>query len=310
MTEQTTERILVYGATGAQAGPVARRLLAAGHGVRVLTRDRAKAAALAALGADVAVGDMADPDDLGAASAGIDKVFLLVPFFVRDPTDTARYGRNAIDAAAAAGVRLVVWNPTGEILPDRIGNPALDARLDVLESLRASGLPHIVLQPTAYMENFLGPWTAPELAERDRFAYPITNAVRMQWVTQEDVAAFAVEALRRPELANLTLKLAGPERLSAEEIAERFGRALGRPIAFRPMPPREFGAILDGAFGPGAGAAAAGFYEAAAANPDLLSTDVDPAPALTALPIRPTTLEAWVRSHAAAFAPRPAVVPA
>lgn len=309
MTEQGNEPILVYGATGAQASPVARRLLEAGFGVRVLTRTPAKAAALAALGAEVAVGDMADPDDLRAASAGIDKVFLLVPFFVRDPADTVRYGRNAIDAARAAGVRLVVWNPTGEILPVRVGTPALDARLEVLEALQGSGLPHTVLQPTAYMENFLGPWTAPELAERDRFAYPITDQVRMQWVTQEDVAAFAVAALRRPERANLNLKLAGPERLSGEEIAERFGRALGRPISFRPMPPKEFGAVLDGAFGPGAGAAA-GFYEAAAANPDLLSTDVDLAPALAALPIRPTTLEEWVRAHAAAFAPRPVAVPA
>jgi uncharacterized protein YbjT (DUF2867 family) len=309
VTEQASGKILVYGASGAQASPVARRLLGAGFAVRVLTRTPANAAALAALGAEIAVGEMANPDDLRAASTGIDKVFLLVPFFVRDPADTVRHGRNAIEAAKAAGVRLVVWNPSGEILPVRTGNPALDGRSEVLEILERSGLPHIVLQPTAYMENFLGPWTAPELAARDTFAYPITDHVRMQWITQEDVAAFAVEALRRPELANLNLKLAGPERLTGEEIAARFGRALGRPIAFRPMPPREFGAVLDGAFGPGAGDAAVGFYEAAAENPALLSTDVDPTPALAALPIRPTTLEAWVRSHAAAFAPRPAAVP-
>ena len=157
------------------------------------------------------------------------------------------------------------------------------------------------------MENFLGPWTAPELAEKGTFAYPLTNEIRMQWITQEDVAAFAVEALARPELANLNLKIAGPERLNGQGIAERFGRALVRPIAFRPMLPREFGAILDRAIGPGAGEAAAGFYEAAAANPELLSTDVDLAPALAKLPIRPTPLEEWVVRHAAAFAERAAV---
>jgi uncharacterized protein YbjT (DUF2867 family) len=307
MAEARNETVLVYGATGMQAGPVARRLLEAGYGVRVLSRDPAKAEAPRARGATVVEGDMGDPASLRAASEGVDKVFLLVPFFVRDPADTVRYGRNAIEAARAAGVRLLVWNPSGEIVAVRTGNPSLDARAELLGVLEASGLPHIVLQPTAYMENFLGPWTAPELAERGTFAYPITNDIRMQWITQEDVAAFAVEAFDRPELASLNLKIAGPERLNGEGIAERFGRALGRPIAFRPMPPREFGAILDRAIGPGAGDAAAGFYEAAAANPELLSTAVDLAPALEKLPIRPTPLEEWVARHAAAFAERAAV---
>ncbi|MDP9366476.1 MAG: NmrA family NAD(P)-binding protein [Chloroflexota bacterium] len=157
MTEGRNGTVLVYGATGAQSGPVARRLLEAGHGVRVLTRDATKATALRDRGADVVEGDMSDPAAMRAATEGVDKVFLLVPFFVRDPADTVRYGRNAIEAARAAGVRLVVWNPSGEIVPVQTGNPSLDARSELLGLLQASGLPHIVLQPTAYMENFLGP---------------------------------------------------------------------------------------------------------------------------------------------------------
>ena len=291
--------VLVYGATGAQARPVARRLLEDGRTVRVLTRNPAKAGDLRELGAEVVAGDFNDPESLRAASAGMDGVFLLVPFL--DPQ--ADYGRAAIDAAGAAGVRLVVWNPTGTVLPERTGNPGLDVRLDILDHLQASGLPHIVIQPTAYMENLLGPWTAPEIASQDVFAYPTPIEVVMQWVTHEDVAAFVVESFRRPHLANLLVQVAGPERLNGADIAERFSRALGRPITFRPMPPREFGAHFDTLIGPGAGDNVAAAYEAVYENPALLSTDVDLEHALAALPITPTTLEAWIRRNAAAYRP-------
>jgi uncharacterized protein YbjT (DUF2867 family) len=289
----------VYGATGQQARPVARRLVEGGFTVRVVTRDPAKATDLTDLGAEVVAADLGDPAALRAASEGMDGVFLLVPFF--DPRP--EYGRNAVDAAKAAGVRLIVWNPTGAVLPVRTGNPGLDVRLDILEHLQGSGVPHIVLQPTAYMENFLGPWTAPEVASDDVFAYPTPIEVVMQWVTHEDVAAFAVEAFRRPELADLVLQVAGPERLDGNDVAERFSRALGRSITFRPMPPKEFGAHFDTLIGPGAGDGVAAAYEAVYDNPAMLSTDVDLPHALSLLPITPTPLEEWITRHAAAFRP-------
>jgi uncharacterized protein YbjT (DUF2867 family) len=294
---QTIDRVLVYGATGAQARPVARRLLEGGVAVRVATRDPARAEDLRALGAEVVTADFTDPDSLRAASEGVDGVFLLVPFLDPQPD----HGRNAIDAAAKAGVRLLVWNPTGTILPQRTGNPGMDVRYDVFEHLRSSGVPHVVLQPTGYMENFLGPWTAPEIARDDVFAYPVPVEVQMQLVSHEDVAAFAVEAFRRPELADLVLEVSGPERLDPVQLAERFSRALGRTITFRQMPPREFGAHFDTMLGPGAGDDVVAAYESIAENPRILTTDVDLDVALARLPITPTPFEEWVRRNAAAF---------
>lgn len=295
----TISKILVYGATGAQARPVARHLLESGRHVRVLTRNPEKAEDLRDLGAEIVIGDFTDRDSLRRASNGVDGVFLLVPFF--DPQ--AQHGYNAIDAAREAGARLVVWNATGTIPPVRTGNPGLDVRFDILEHLRASGLPHIALQPTAYMENFLGPWTAPEAAAKNSFAYPISSDARVQFISHDDAARFAVAAFERPELADAAYEICGPERLGGEAIAERLTRALRRPISFRPMPPSEFGAILDSAYGPGAGADAMAFYEAALADPSLITTNIDVAPVLAALPIEPTSLETWARNHARAFSP-------
>jgi len=289
------QSVLVYGATGDQARPVVRRLLESGRTVRALTRNPAKAADLKAWGADVVLGDFEDPASLEAASRGMDGVFLLVPFF--DPR--LAHAEHAIAAARAANIRLIVWNPTGSIPPAATGNPALDVRMEIRDALRSSGLPVVTVTPTAYLENFLGPWTQPELARSDTFAYPLPPTARVQFVSQEDVAAYSVAAFDRPELAGQEIEIAGPERLAGDEIADRLSRGLGRAVTFRSMPPAEFGAHLDRLFGPGAGAGATAFYEAAFENPQLISTQVDHGLALARLPIAPLTLEAWSRERAA-----------
>ena len=296
----TNQNVLVYGATGSQAKPVAKKLLDAGHSVRVVTRDPGKAEDLQQAGAEVVQGDMGNLETLKEASSGMDAVFLLVPFFTQNPTDGVTYGRNAIDAAKAAGVKLLVWNASGEIPPQRSGNPGFDLRIDILEHLQASGLPHVVLQPTAYMENFLGPWTRAEVAEEDTFAYPTPDAVQMQWVATDDVASFAVYALEHPDLADLNVKVCGPERLNGTEVAKRFSRGLERDVTFRAMPAAEFGEKIDAVF-PGMGEAAAQGYAMAYEHPEMFSSNVDLDAALEKMPVELTSLETWVRQHAEAF---------
>jgi NAD(P)H dehydrogenase (quinone) len=288
--------ILVYGATGVQGKPVARQLLAAGYRVRVLVRKADTAADLRDMGAEVVIGDMADLESLHRASAGMDGMFLLVPFF--DP-QTA-YGINAIRAARAAGIRRIVWNTSGTIMPVETGNPGVDMRRLILAELEASGIDYAALQPTIYMENLLGPWTAPEVASGARVAYPIPNTVRLQWISHEDAAAYCVAAFGPDQGGKHSIEICGPEILTGTDMAQAFTRALGRPISFRPMPPREFGDIMDRVLG-GGGNEVTAFYDAVYANPDILSSRVD-YPALAArLRIVPTPMEAFVRRNAGAF---------
>ena len=291
---------MVYGATGSQGSPVARRLLEEGTRVRVLTRNPEKAAPLQEVGAEIFEGDMGDVESLRAASEGVEAVFLLVPAFVESPEDGIRYGKNAIDAAREAGIEILAWNTGGTIPSEPTGNPGFDLRLDVLRHLQESGVPHVVLQPTTYMENLLGPWTAPEVVQKDTFAYPTPNEVGMQWVATEDVAAFAVEAIRNPGVANANFEVCGPERLHGEDVAERFGAALGREVSFRPMPPEEFGGIIDQAF-PGMGEAVTQGYQMAYEDPEAFSTNINVEPALEKLPIHLTSLEEWIRNNRTAF---------
>lgn len=292
--------ILVYGATGSQGEPVARRLLEAGHRVRLLVRHPERAEGLRALGAEVMRGDLSDAEATRRASEGADGVFFHLPFAGGNPLDRPMQARNVIEAAREAGVRLLVWNASGEIAPARTGNPGLDVRLDVLEAIEASGLPYVVLQPTGYMENFLGPWTAPEVGARNVFTYPVPGEVRMQWLASDDLGKFAAYAFAHPELAPLNLKVAGPERLGGEEVAERFSRALGHRIRFEPLSPEVFGQKMDTIY-PGMGRFAAMAYSRAFSDPPSMSSDVDVASALQKMPVTLTPLEDWVREHADAF---------
>ncbi|CAN5768836.1 NmrA family NAD(P)-binding protein [soil metagenome] len=293
-------KLLVYGATGSQGKPVAQRLIEDGHEVRVLTRDAAHASDLQEAGADIFEGNLSNPESLEEANEGVDGVFLHVPFFTDSPTDGLTYGKNGVDMAKKAGAQLIVWNASGEIPPIRTGNPGFDVRLDVLEHLKNSGVPYVVLQPTAYMENFLGPWTREEIVQDDVFAYPTPLAVKMQWTATADVAKFASYAFKNPDLASLDLKISGPESLNGEEVAERFSRALGRKITFRAMPANEFGDKLDAVF-PGMGQGAAQGYAMAYEHPEMFSSNVDTAAAVEKMPVELTPLEAWVRLHKEAF---------
>ena len=288
------KNILVFGATGPQARPVAEKLVAEGYKVRALVRDAAKAQDLAEAGIEIVVGDMTNPAAVSAAMSGQAGVFLLVSFV----TGRIELATTVIDAAVEHGVRKIVWNATGPIVPVATGNPAIDIRRDILAALEKSGIPFVALQPTVYMENFLLPFVAGEVATKNTLAYPMPEAVRCQWISHLDAASFAVAAFKREDSENLIVEISGPERLSGPEIAERFSKGLGRPISFRPMPPKEFGASLP--YG-GNGDLVTSYYEQVFANPSMMTTDVDYARAVDLLPITPTPVEAFAGMHRSLF---------
>ncbi len=288
------KNILVFGANGAQARPVAEQLAARGYRMTALVRDEAKAAALAQAGIRIVVGDMDDADAVSGAMQGQHGVFILVSF----AEGRAEQARTIIAAARAQGVQRIVWNATGSILPVDIGNPGIDMRRAILVALEASGIPFVALQPTIYMENLLMPVVAEEVARRSTLPYPLPEAVQCQWISQADAAAFAVAAFERQSKENLVIDICGPERLSGSQMAASFSRALGRDIAYRPMSPAEFGATLP--FGESRQMVVK-YYEEVGAEPAKATTNVDFAHALAMLPIEPTSMEQFARRYAGAF---------
>lgn len=294
-------KVLVYGATGSQSSPIVSALLQKGHQPHVLTRNPHKAAAMGNAGATVVEGNLSDRASLLAASSGVDAVAFMVPAFLENPADGFSFARNAIDAARDAGVKLIVWNTSGPMLFEAIGNPMYDVRLDVAEYLRNSGVPAITLQPTVYMENLLGPWTQAELSAHNRLAYPVEEQSPLGWIATADVAALVVAALERPELAGSHFAVSGAENVTGSQLAERFSEGLERSITYRAMPLDEFGGILDQAFGPGAGDMAVAGYRFQREYADRIPMWAAMEPVLAKLPVRLTSIAEWAAQHREAF---------
>ncbi len=106
---------LVTGATGFTGGHLARMLVARGHHVRALVRDRSKASDLAAAGIELVEGDLRDRAALDRAVSGIERVYHIAAMYRQAglPADTYRAvnalaARDMIEAAARAGVTRVM----------------------------------------------------------------------------------------------------------------------------------------------------------------------------------------------------------
>lgn len=285
-------RVLVYGATGSQAGPTVELLLQAGHEPHVVTRNEGKAVELQSRGAVPVIADLSDRGRLVAASKEVDAVAFLLPAFLDDPDDAVNFGQNAIDAAA--GVEMFAWNASGEINDS-------EAKQAILVHLQNSGLPYVVFEPTTYMENWLGPWTAPSVKTKDELTYPVLADRKMGWIAASDVCALAVAALERPRIAGSCFQISGLETPTGPELAAEFSAALGRQINYRCMSPGEMGEVLDEAFGPGAGDNVAEMYRREQEDPDPPDKFHDMSGVLEALPVRMSTIRDWVTVHRDAF---------
>lgn len=170
--------IVVCGCTGRQGGAVVDALLARGAGewrIVGVTRDpsQASAVALAARGVTLACADLqvrASIDAVLAAHAPVYAFFCVTnPFSSRWSGGTSfktqkeeSQGTNAVDAAAAAGVRHFIFTSVASAGESEVdGKPVetFQAKWRVEEHLRsrgaAAGLPWSIVAPTGFMENLI-----------------------------------------------------------------------------------------------------------------------------------------------------------
>jgi uncharacterized protein YbjT (DUF2867 family) len=239
--------ILVTGATGNQGGATARRLLAGGWPVRALVRDPAApaAAALAAAGAELSRGDFDDPGSLPRALDGTAAVFGIPPVAF-GPTGPDRdlevaRGRALIDAAAAAGVRQVVFSTVASASAESIGSAG---KALVEQYLRDHIALPTVLRPVRFMTNYLsfGMMGIEGIAGGvHRHLFPAHEP--MQVIALEDIAEFATLAFADPaRFAGRTLELAGDEPTPVEAAAA-ISEAAGIPVRYEEITDAEAASV-------------------------------------------------------------------
>jgi len=129
-----TGTVLVTGGAGFVGREILDRLIARGRTVRALARSDASAQTLAAAGAEVVRGDLRDPASLRAAMEGADVVYHVAGlngFCLPDPSELTRLNvegtREVVGAAAAAGVRRVVYTSSAATIGEGHGETATES---------------------------------------------------------------------------------------------------------------------------------------------------------------------------------------
>lgn len=286
-------KILVYGANSSQGIPVVQQLLNEGYPVRVFVRDRTKADSLFSTAVEIVTGTLEDQESLKQANEGIDHVFLVLPLEFRLEVAIAQ-GNNVIDTARNAGVKLLVFNTSTFVPQQTTDAHAFEIKREIEKSLYRSNIPHIILRPSIYMDNLAAPWSLSSIVHQGVIAYPLPPDVKVSWISLRDTAAIAIAALKRPDLAGSIFDIGGPEKLTGEEIAEKFSKVLDRSFVYQQIPIDGFERGLKHEFGELAGIEIAKIYRWRAANSEAGITDLSPI--LDKLPVNLTAFEHWIKS--------------
>ena len=232
--------LLVAGATGSLGTRITKRLLDQGRPVRILVRPGSDPAALAAAGAEVAIGNLKDPASLERACVGVQTVITTASASRRGDDSIENVDRqgnlNLVDAAVRAGVRHMILTSTlaaSESSPV----PLFRAKAAAEARLRDSGIAWTVLQPNAFMDVWFG-----MLIEMPLFSgQPVTlvgeSRRRHAFVDEQDVAAFAVAAIDHPAARNATIAIGGPDALTLRDAVRAYEDAGAPERPIRSVPP-------------------------------------------------------------------------
>jgi len=233
-------RVFVTGATGFVGPKVANAIADAGHEVRVLER---KPGAAAGLRAEAVRGDVTDAESLRRAVEGCEVVVHLVAIrqgaaeqFQRVMID----GTRKLIAACDAGVqRFVLMSALGTTEETKDLVPYYNAKWTQEQDVKASGLEHVIFRPSFAFGRDGG--ILPTFMKLARLA-PVTGIVgsgeqRIQPIWVDDVAAYFAAAVEKPEAANRTFELGGPDIITWNELWQRIRAVLGirrRPTLHMP----------------------------------------------------------------------------
>jgi uncharacterized protein YbjT (DUF2867 family) len=227
-------RVFVTGATGFVGPAVANAIADAGHEVRVLER-KPGAWSEAGIRCQAAVqGDVTDSETLRRAVQDIDVVVHLVAIRQGKPKEFERVmvggTRNLLAAAKDAGVRrIVLMSVLGVTEQTKDLVPYYGAKWTEEQDTKASGLEHVIFRPSFIFGRDGG--ILPTFKKLAKLA-PVTGIIgsgeqKIQPIWVDDVGGYFAQAIDRPEAANRTFEVGGPDVVSWNEFWRRLRAQLG-----------------------------------------------------------------------------------
>ena len=185
-------------------------------------------------GAQPVYGDLKDRASLDAAFAGIDTVIATAVSTKREPPDTLdsvelQGTLDLIDAARAVGVGHFVYTSAyGSAINHPV--PLFNYKATCEARLEQNSMAYTILLPGIFMEVWIGMVMGIPL----QAGQPVTLVGRgdhkHSFVSEADVAAFAVAAIDDSAALNTRIEIGGPASHSWTEVVETVGQAMGQPL--------------------------------------------------------------------------------
>jgi uncharacterized protein YbjT (DUF2867 family) len=222
--------------------------------VRAYVRNRDSASALRALGAKIAVGDIADVDRLEVVMAGAHTVCHLVGgLSVTNPDNyepqIVGTLRAVLEAARRAEVKRLLFLSYPGASP-AAANPYLRAKGLAEQAVRDSGLEHVMIRCThAYGPG--GEWL--NAMRKQAVARPsvVIGSGRqvLAPVFVDDVAAVLAAADDRERVSSGTWGLEGPDRVTADQLADLLAGRHRRKLHVSPRTAATLGRVTGSGYG-------------------------------------------------------------
>lgn len=239
--ENSRDTVMVVGATGFLGMEICRQLLAADKKVKGLVRtssDENIVNGLKQMGIETVTGDIKDYDSLLGAFKNVTAV-ISTATATRSRSDgdsvesVDEEGQlNVVKAAKASGIKHVVYisfNP----IPGEF--PLQTSKRKVENALKESGMTYTILQPTLFMEVWLGPHLGFDYPNAKANIYGTGNN-KNSWISLRNVASFAVASLDNEAAKNAVIELGGPEALSPLEVVKIFEDVSGKTFEVQHVP--------------------------------------------------------------------------
>jgi uncharacterized protein YbjT (DUF2867 family) len=192
-----------------------------------------RADALAALGAEVVVGDLLDLKSMHAAIEGCERVYFGMSV-------SASYLEATVNAAAVArhhGVKAFVnmsqMTVSQMSINETTPSPQHKQHWLAEQALNWSGLPVVHVRPTVFMEGFFRQLCAPLLKRSNVISLPMGEG-KTSPICADDVARAVAVILKDPAPhTGRIYNLAGPRSETMAFYAGEFSEALGRLITYQ-----------------------------------------------------------------------------
>lgn len=233
--------ILVTGTTGPFGRHAVEALLARGTapGDVVATARRPEALDdLAARGVVTRRLDYDDPASIDAALEGVDRVLLVSGSEVGN---RVAQHRNVIDAAVRAEIELIAYTSITRADATPLALAAEHRATE--ELLAASGVPHVLLRNSWYLENYTG--QIPTILEHGALLGAAGDG-RVSAATRADYATAAAVAVAEDGHAGKVYELGGDEAFTLDAYAAELAAQSGTPAVYRDLSVDEYAAVLEG----------------------------------------------------------------